>query len=97
MISQGLSLVTKGYISCNTPITKGVILLCITETRLKKRRGVGVQGEEKRRKVISVFYNYDNQLYEFKQIVNENVHITMNDVNVEIIDKKPIISFKIEE
>ncbi len=94
-MNQAVSLATKGVIGCKgvSLATKGVILLCIVETPLRRRKGVGISSEKKR-KLVTVFYNYDNQLYEFKQIVDETTVVTLQDINVEIIDSKPIVTFK---
>ena len=96
MLSHAVSLATKGILGCSTPATKGIIFVCIVETPLRRRGAPGVQGE-KRRKIVSVFYNYDNKLYEYKQAVDDNVTITAQNVSIEIVNSKPVVTFKISE
>ena len=98
MVNQAIQMATKGILSCGTPAAKGVVVVCIVETPIVRRRkgAPGVQGEKKR-KIISVFYNFDGELKEYRQIVNEDVKISLDQINIEIVDQKPVISFKVED
>jgi len=91
-----LSMATKGVLFSASPATKGVILISISETGLRRRKGVGVKGPEVEKKIITVSLIYNDNEYKARRIVNKNVKVTLDNIKVKIDESnKPTVIFKI--
>jgi len=90
------NLATKGILG-GTTATKGFVVLEVTEIPIKKKRAgdfFPTERYERNKKIIKVRFIYNNKVYQDYKLVDKNIRVGIKNIDVEIIDSRPIIKIK---